>query len=112
MPNVEISKYQAILYAGDRLNQTRVTVLLFNEWQNTIGHLFFVDDEAKLPPNEAAGVTRGFYHMREYGAAMDLLRNERPVYLKTSGKTDVSISTRMEPIGDGDKAAARLFPLW
>lgn len=111
MPNTQISKYQAVIYAGDRPSLSRATILLLDENQSTIGILFFVADGTLLPPNEAFGVPHGFYYMGDYAAVLDLLRNESPVYIETGGKTDVSISTRAEPIGDGDKAPAKLFPM-
>lgn len=73
---------------------------------NYIGMLVFLPAGAALP---ADTVTKGqvvlYYHLDHYHNAIDLLRNEKPVYLYyngTGGGFENGIKTMVEKVGEGE----------
>jgi len=72
---------------------------------NYIGQLIFKPNGALLP---ADGVSGGqpnlYYHLDDFQNAIDILRNEKPVYLCYSGSGGLfenGIQTTAEPVGEG-----------
>ena len=77
---------------------------------NYIGMLVFLPSGATLP---ADTVTKGqvvlYYHVDHYHNAIDLLRNEKPVYLYYNGSGggfENGIKTMVEKVGEGEIAPA------
>jgi hypothetical protein len=77
---------------------------------NYIGMLVFLPAGATLP---ADTVTKGqvvlYYHLDHYHNAIDLLRNEKPVYLYYNGSGDGfenGIKTMVEKVGEGEISPA------
>jgi hypothetical protein len=46
-------------------------------------------------------VIRLFYTVREFPTVIDMLRNEKPVYLIYDGQVS-RVSTSLEPVGEGE----------
>lgn len=75
---------------------------------NYIGMMVFLPNGATLP---ADTVTKGqvvlYYHLERYDGAIDLLRNEKPIYLFYNGSGpgfENGIKTMVEKVGEGEVA--------
>jgi len=72
-----------------------------------IGQLIFHPNGAPLPPDAmSAGQANLNYHLDDYANAIDLLRNEKPMYLLwsgTGGSNENGIKTTIELVGEGEK---------
>ena len=107
----EIKKYIAQIYAGPQTGGLRAGVELHDDKGSTIGTLGFVEGAAV--PNNLSGTVTGSLPMTCYGAVIDMLRYEKPVYLVING-SHVTIETLAEPVGEGEPAGASRvvkFPL-
>jgi hypothetical protein len=65
-----------------------------------IGQLVFMPNGAALPADSATSL---YYHMEDLLPVLDLLRNEKPMYLMFSGSGggfENGIKTTAEPIGE------------
>jgi hypothetical protein len=73
-----------------------------------IGQLIFKPNGSTLPPDkEAGGQVNLYYHLDDFQNALDLLRNERPMYLLYSGSGagyENGIKTTQEEVGEGELA--------
>ena len=67
-----------------------------------IGQLIFHPDQSALPPDTQNGQTNLHYHLEDLQNILDLLRNEKPMYLLFSGSGpgfENGIKTTPEPVG-------------
>ena len=73
---------------------------------NFIGQLVFRPNGAALPPNQSTnGQVTLYYHLDDFQNAIDLLRNEKPIYLYFSGSGgghENGIKTMVEKVGEGE----------
>ena len=74
---------------------------------NFIGQAVFYPNGAVLPADfqRPAGQVEIHYHLDDYQNVMDLLRNEKPVYLNYNGSGpgfENNLRTDPEPIGEGE----------
>ena len=71
-----------------------------------IGQLIFKPNGSALPAdNTSSGQVNLYYHLDDYQNAIDLLRNEAPVYLLFSGSGggfENGIKTTEEVVGEGE----------
>jgi len=71
-----------------------------------IGQLIFQPDGTALPADNMAGTQVNiYYHLQSYANCIDLLRNEKPMYLLYSGSGggfENGIKTTAEPVGEGE----------
>jgi hypothetical protein len=71
-----------------------------------IGQLIFKPNGTALPPdNMASGQVNLYYHLDDFQNAIDLLRNEMPMYLLwtgTGGGNENGIKTTPEKVGEGE----------
>jgi hypothetical protein len=71
-----------------------------------IGQLHFLPNGATLPPDTiAGGQVQLYYHLDDFHNALDLLRNESPMYLVYNGSGggfENGIQTTEEPVGEGE----------
>jgi hypothetical protein len=69
-----------------------------------IGQLIFQPDGSALPPNTQTGTQVSlYYHLQGLQNVLDLLRNEKPMYLLYSGSGggfENGIKTTPEPVGE------------
>ena len=71
-----------------------------------IGQLIFKPNGSPLPPDGmSGGQVNLYYHLEDFENAIDLLRNEQPMYLLYSGSGggfENGIKTTPEPVGEGE----------
>jgi hypothetical protein len=68
-----------------------------------IGQLIFKPNDSTLPADNNTSGVNLYYHLVDYKKALDLLRNEKPVYLLWSGATSENgIKTTAEPVGENE----------
>ena len=74
-----------------------------------IGQLIFKPNGSPLPPDAVQnGQVNLFYHLDDFQNCIDLLRNEKPMFLLFSGSGggfENAIETSPEPVGEGEKVA-------
>ncbi len=72
-----------------------------------IGQLIFMANGAALPPDAMVGTQANlYYHLDDFENCVDLLRNERPMYLLWVGSgagNENAIKTLAETVGENDK---------
>jgi hypothetical protein len=72
-----------------------------------IGQLIFHPDGSALPADSKSGTQVNLhYHLENFANVIDLLRNEKPMYLLYVGSgpgNENGIKTTAEPLGEGEK---------
>jgi hypothetical protein len=70
-----------------------------------IGQLVFQPNGATLTPDSMAGTQCNlYYHLDDFQNCIDLLRNEKPMYLLWAGAgSENGIKTMAEAVGENDK---------
>jgi hypothetical protein len=72
-----------------------------------IGQLIFKPNGSALPQdNLTSGQVNLYYHLDDFANIIDLLRNEKPMYLLWVGSgsgNENGIKTTAEPVGEGEK---------
>jgi hypothetical protein len=66
--------------------------------------LVFMPNGASLPPDDSKTL---YYHLEDFPNVLDLLRNEKPVYLHFLGEGggfENGIRTGQEPVGEGEQS--------
>jgi hypothetical protein len=111
MPIIEIKKYDVAYYAGGK-NAVgypyRAIIGLRDEGDGLIGAAYFHHSVATLPTSDsrkASGYISCHYLAEDYPRVIDLLRNEKPVYVEFDmhlGKMG-NIRTSAEPVGEGEQ---------
>lgn len=68
-----------------------------------IGQLIFKADDTTLPADAMVGTqVNVYYHLKDLKNIVDLLRNEKPMYLLWMGPTSENgVKTTAEPVGEG-----------
>lgn len=69
-----------------------------------IGQLIFQPDGSALPADGmSGGQVNIYYHLSNYAHCIDLLRNEKPMYLLfTAANAENGIKTTAEVVGEGE----------
>jgi hypothetical protein len=72
-----------------------------------IGQLQFYPDGSQLPADKMSnGQVNLYYHLEDFENIVDLLRNEKPMYLIWTGSGagwENAIMTTSEPVGEAEK---------
>ena len=106
---VEIKKYHINYYAGGKKSTQpypyRSIIGLYGD-SGLIAGLYFHNDPSTLPDQDHipdTGQPMLHYPVEDFANVIDLLRNESPVYYRqVGGWSMASISTSMEPVGEGE----------
>lgn len=110
MPIIEIKKYDVAYYAGGKNAAGypyRAIIGLRNEEDGLIGAAYFHHNASTLPvadTRKSSGYISCHYLADDYTKVLDLLRNEKPVYVEFEvhlGNT-ANIRTSAEPVGEGE----------
>lgn len=108
-PKVEVKAIESYSYScyssrsGD--TDTRAVIML-SESDSFIGYLHFLADGCELPKAvKKFGYYYLYYHFSDLPVMVDMLRNEKPLYLiyMEDDKNNCRISTIMEPVGEGEE---------
>ncbi len=102
-----ISRYKVTSYGGPTgYFQNRANIYLFNNRNENIARIYFRDPSVEARNDQVlnlAGVDVITIHMpsSEFQNVLDVLRNEKPVYVDFVTGTGY-ITTSKEPIGEGE----------
>jgi hypothetical protein len=101
MPLTPIDPYE-VIYSATRF-PPRIALRRAGAY---IGQLVFNPDGAALPADGLAGGQPNLqYHLANFENVIDLLRNEKPMYLLYSGSGpgfENGLKTTPEPLGEGE----------
>ena len=112
MAIVEIKKYDVAYYAGGRNAAGypyRAIIGLRDDNDRLIGAAYFHHDPATMPSadtQKASGYISCHYPAAEYTQILDILRNEKPVYVEfeVGAGNIANIRTSAEPVGEGEQS--------
>jgi len=108
----EIKNYDVAYYAGAKNvsgHPYRAVIGLRDENNNLLGAAYFHHSSATMPNADTQKVT-GYischYPAEHYPYVLDLLRNEKPVFLEfeVSAGNVGNIRTSAEPVGEGESS--------
>ena len=101
MPTTQIDQYE-VMYSANTFSPR----IWLKHGGTYIGQLIFHPNGATLPADGmSGGQAQLHYHLANFDHALDLLRNEKPMYLLYSGSGggfENGIKTTAEPIGEGE----------
>ena len=111
MAIIEIKKYDVAYYAGGRNAADypyRAIIGLRNESDGLIGAAYFHHNAATMPigdTQKASGYISCHYLSEAYPKVLDILRNEKPVYVEFEVRPGniANIRTNAEPVGEGEQ---------
>jgi hypothetical protein len=102
MALTKIDDYE-VMYSAN----TFVPRIWLSSNKNFIGQLIFMPNGSALPQdNMTGGQVNIYYHLDDFQNAIDLLRNEAPMYLLFVGSgpgNENGIKTTQEVVGEGEK---------
>jgi hypothetical protein len=114
MAIIEIKKYDVAYYAGGRNAAGypyRAIIGLRDDDTKLIGAAYFHHDLTTMPSSDtrkSSGYISCHYLAVDYPQVLDILRNEKPVYVEfevgAAGNT-ANIRTSAEPVGEGELSA-------
>ncbi len=107
----EIKKYSVAIYGGGK-NTTgykyRAIIGLRRDDNSLIGGAYFHRNPETMPDTDdqsSSGYVYCHYTWEDFPQVLDLLRNEKPVRVRyvAGGWEIASITTSMEPVGEGEE---------
>jgi hypothetical protein len=105
MPDVwEIKQYKYYTFSSRDSSIANTVILLYGD-SGYLGGVFFSNSDEPLKPAEQfpSGVYGLYYAYEDLPVIVDMLRNEKPVYLIYSGADNSRLSTLSEPVGEGEE---------
>ena len=111
MAIIEIKKYDVAYYAGGKNvagYPYQAIIGLRNESDGLIGAAYFHHNASTMPiadTMKASGYISCHYLAEEYSRVLDILRNEKPVYVEFEVRAGniANIRTSAEPVGEGEQ---------
>jgi len=111
MAILEIKKYDVAYYAGGKnvaAYPYRAIIGLRNESDGLIGAAYFHHNASTMPvadTQKGSGYISCHYAAEDYPRVLDLLRNEKPVFVEFEVKPGniANIRTSAEPVGEGEQ---------
>lgn len=101
----EITTYKYYTFSSRDASIANTVILLYGNNGSSLGSVFFSNnDEASLQPakKNSNGYFILYYHNADLPVIVDMIRNEKPVYLIYNGEINTRISTSSEPVGEGE----------
>ena len=94
-------------YMGKRADNVRAVIYAKDADQHLRAYLIFTENGTDLPDSSESDFQsvpwcRIWYHIDQFPAVIDVLRNEEPVWAHYNSPTYASIATGSEPIGEGE----------
>jgi hypothetical protein len=109
MEAIEIKKYVVAYYAGGRnvTGHPYQAIIGLHDDDGLIGTAYFHHNNTTMPVGDtykASGYVSCHYLASDYPQILDILRNEKPVYVEFERKLGniASIRTSAEPVGEGE----------
>lgn len=110
MPIIEIKKYDVAYYAGGKNAAGypyQAIIGLRNDSDALIGAAYFHRSMATMPvadTRKSSGYISCHYLAEAYPRVLDILRNEKPVYVEFEVQLGnmANIRTSAEPVGEGE----------
>lgn len=110
MPTIiEIKKYDVSIYAGAKNTggyPYRAVIGLRDENDRFVAGAYFHHSPETMPSADtqrASGFISCHYTATDYPQVLDILRNEKPVYVEFDERTNVAnVRTSAEPVGEGE----------
>ena len=107
----EIKKYDVQYHAGGKTAsgyQYRAIIGLRRNDGSLIGGAYFHRDPSTMPNTDnqtSTGYVWCHYAWQDFPQVLDLLRNEKPVYVRyVAGGWEIgAVTTSMEPVGEGEQ---------
>jgi hypothetical protein len=100
----EIKEYAYYLWGSRPATLVQANIVMYGD-AGYMGALWFYDDGSTLPDpvRHSEGVYSLHYRMRDFAHIVDMLRNEKPVFIHwdDSYPTNTRVSTTNEPVGEG-----------
>ncbi|MCM3902478.1 MAG: hypothetical protein ND866_12290 [Pyrinomonadaceae bacterium] len=111
MAIIEIKKYDVAYYAGGKNAAGypyRAIIGLRNDNDGLIGAAYFHNNASSMPvadTQRASGYISCHYLAEDYSKVLDILRNEKPVYVEFEVRPGniANIRTSAEPVGEGEQ---------
>jgi|ERR1043165_4264289 hypothetical protein len=111
MSIIEIKKYDVAYYAGGKNVASypyRAIIGLRNDSDALIGAAYFHHNTTTMPvadTRKASGYISCHYLAEDFPHVLDILRNEKPVYVEFEVQAGniASIRTSAEPVGEGEQ---------
>ncbi|MCI0436634.1 MAG: hypothetical protein L0271_23800 [Gemmatimonadetes bacterium] len=101
----EITQYAYYLWSSRPDNLVQANIAMYGS-AGFMGALWFYHESHPLPDptRHSAGVYSLHYPMSAFGPIVDMLRNEKPVFVHWNDSFPVNtrISTSPEPVGEGE----------
>jgi hypothetical protein len=103
---LKIHSYQIQQFAGGKGYHLRAIIWLYDQNNMTVGSVRFYRNADDTPAHDkkvSSGFITGYYHPEQYPEVVDLLRNEKPIYLLYSSNKELAyLSTTVEPVGEAE----------
>lgn len=98
----KVDRYRVILRTAQYDNFQHYLISLYDEAGRLFAQLLFTDFE---DPKVVTRYGRVYfiYPKSDYAAAIDLLRNESPIYMVRDNQTTGGLRTRQEEVGEGER---------
>ncbi len=100
--SIEIKKYMYYLFSSRE--DASPVIFLYSDGDAEIGMVYFREDSQPLPPAKQFpnGKYALYYRRSIFPELIDMLRNEKPIYLHwvPEGNHNTRISTQPEMVGD------------
>ncbi len=107
MPTKEIQKYSIYMFSSREVIGTSAFVAriyIYGPPGNTYrGRLDFYPDGVTLPDAQFDAATERFilrYNLCQFHALVDMLRNEKPIFVTYNAPTSAFIRCGLEPVGE------------
>jgi hypothetical protein len=101
----EIKSYSYLNYASRSGSNDTQAVVVINGETGFLGYVNFLTDGCVLPKSvKTSGLYFLYYHFSALPVIVDMLRNEKPIYLVFQDGTNNTcrISTSIEMVGEGE----------
>lgn len=101
----EITSYSYLNYASRSGSSDTQAVVVINGEAGFLGYVNFLTDGCVLPKSvKTSGLYFLYYHFSALPVIVDMLRNEKPIYLvfQDSPNNTCRISTSIETVGEGE----------
>jgi hypothetical protein len=100
-----VDSYSYMIYASRNIAAEVRTVFQLNGGGVSLGYLHFMADDFVLPKSKKlSGLYYFYYHESQLPSVIDMLRNEKPIYLiyVDDESNNCRLTTSIEPVGEGE----------